>query len=581
MISTSGPRPFKPSSARKERIQLDMSDGESAAELRNFLGTTSFGAKVATKDLDAAYARTRRNVPVKESNKRSLDPEPAAASHKHAVDQDQDSMEDSSDEDELELPISHEIVLSNHARAISGLSLETSGSRLASGGHDGQVALWDFSGMSASHRPFKVLETFESHQIRSIDFNCSNELILVTATNWQPKIITREGENVAEMPRGDPYLREMKNTKGHVGEVTTGAWNPKLQSQCITASADATIRLWDTNNVSKNLQVLVHKPKTAGAGKVKCTTASYAHDGKSIGGAYLDGTISLWATDGPYHRPMGGVVSIAHTKNTETSSLAFSLDGWSLASRGSDCVKLWDRRKFRTPLAVLDNLPNQFSESSIIFSPNNQELLVPTSDSATASVRVLSSKTLVQLQSIAFDSPVIKVLYHSKLNQIVTGHADGNIRVLYSPEKSTRGAKLVLARAPKARHVDDLVTANIDEAAGEVGQDEATILALSSSRARNAARKDPKKSNMPELPGTQRYAERKVVGDVANFRDQDPQKELLKYDEAAKKDPMFFGIYNKNQPVTQFAALEEDNNDGEKEEAQLPANKRFKFTPKK
>lgn len=551
-----------------------MSEGEE--ELRNVLGTTSFGAKASMNNLGAAYTRTKRQLPsIVRHEPSGTSSGSSSPSRKQEV-SGEDSMEDSSDEDELELPITHEIVLSKHSRAVSGLALDTAGSRLVSGGQDGNIALWDFAGMSASCRPFKIISPEESHRICAVEFNCSSELILACSASNQPRILTREGEDMAEMAKGDPYLRDLKGTRGHVAEVTAGAWNPKHKSHCMTASADATIRLWDALNVNKCLQVLVHKPKAAGAGRVKCTAASYSHDGKTIGGAYLDGTLSLWATDGPYHRPMGGVISDAHVKGTETSSLAFSMNGWLLASRGSDCVKLWDRRHFKAPLMQLDSLPNRFSNSDIIFSPNNQELLVPSSDATTAAVKVLSPKTLKLETTIPFTSPVVKLLYHSKLNQIVTGHADGDIRVLYTPEKSTRGAKLVVSKAPKARHVDDLITADIDESAGEIVANDSTSLPFSNNRARNAARKDPRKSNMPEMPGTQRYAERKDIGEVVNFRDQDPQKELLKYDEVSKKDPIFFGVYSKNQPVTLYAAAEENEEDGDGK----PVSKKPKFTPR-
>lgn len=545
-------------------------DDDENVDIANVVGVSAFGVKAATTDLDAAYARTKRNVKID-----TEDALPKRTRKDQASDE--DSIEDSSDEDELAFPTSHEIVLEKHTRVVSGLTIDPSGSRIVSGGHDSQVAFWDFSGMGAIPRPFKILEPFESHQMRSVDFNSTGELLVLAAANWQPKIVDREGADVGEMPRGDPYLRDMKNTRGHVGEVASAAWNPRVASQCITSSADATIRLWDATNANKCLQVLVHKPLKAGAGKVKCTVAKYAADAKTIGGAYVDGTISLWATDGPWHRPMGGVIPNAHEPGTETTDLAFSLNGYSMASRGSDSVKLWDRRNFKSAVATFDHLPNRYQETSLIFSPNNQEILTPTSTGSQASLQVMSSTSLQPLTKIPLDSPAIRVIYHARINQIITSHANGSIHVLYSPEHSTRGAKLVLSRAPKARHIDDLMTADVDESAGEVRPNDAALLGQSSSRIRNMARKDPKRSNMPELPGTSRFAERKVVGEMAKFRDSDPQKELLKYDEAAKKDPRFFGIYQKTQPVPQFADLEDFADEKEKE---TPANKRFKFTPK-
>lgn len=50
---------------------------------------------------------------------------------------------------------------------------------------------------------------------------------------------------------------------------------------------------------------------------------------------------------------------------------------------------------------------------------------------------------------------VVRVLWHSRINQIITGSADGNIGVYYSPNASVRGAKLSVVREPKKRAVDD------------------------------------------------------------------------------------------------------------------------------
>src|SRR6185312_11486916 len=52
-------------------------------------------------------------------------------------------------------------------------------------------------------------------------------------------------------------------------------------------------------------------------------------------------------------------------------------------------------------------------------------------------------------------STVVRVLWHSKINQIITGSADGSVHVFYDPNTSVRGAKLCVSRAPKKRAVDD------------------------------------------------------------------------------------------------------------------------------
>ena len=527
-------------------------------ELRAFLGSNAFGAKTELRDTDAAYARTRREAP-------------EVVKSKHDASED-DSIEDSSD-DEGDYPITHEITLKCHSRPVSGLALDAAANRIVSGSHDSTVAMWDFGGMSAECRPFSILEPFESHQIKSVGYNVSGEAILMTAASWQPKVITRDGEDMGELPRGDPYLRDMKNTRGHVGEVSAGIWSPVHKAQFATSSADSTIRLWDTLNVTKCLQIMVHKSKEAGAGRVKCTTSAFSPDGKTIAGAYADGTISLWNSEGPYHRPMGGSI-LAYDKGSDISGLDLSMDGWSMASRSSDGIKLWDRRKFKEPIASQVDL-RALPESNIVFSPNNQELCTGVIHDDTAYLQLSSAKTLEPLQQLRFDSPVIKVIYNAKINQILTGHANGDIHVLYSPTTSTKGAKLVVAKAPKARHVDDLVTADIDQTAIDTVEDPEEA-AVNRSRSKNSARRDPVLSKMPALPSSKRHTEKEIDPELKSLRDQDPREALLAYDEKAKADPMFFGIYKKTQPVTQFAELEDDVD----QEPETSASKRFKFTPR-
>lgn len=46
---------------------------------------------------------------------------------------------------------------------------------------------------------------------------------------------------------------------------------------------------------------------------------------------------------------------------------------------------------------------------------------------------------------------VVRVLWHPKINQIITGSSNGAIHVLYSPHLSTRGATLSLSRTARVK----------------------------------------------------------------------------------------------------------------------------------
>lgn len=51
---------------------------------------------------------------------------------------------------------------------------------------------------------------------------------------------------------------------------------------------------------------------------------------------------------------------------------------------------------------------------------------------------------------------VVKVLWHPKINQILTGSADGTAHAFYSQETSFKGALLAANRQPRKKAADEL-----------------------------------------------------------------------------------------------------------------------------
>ena len=80
--------------------------------------------------------------------------------------------------------------------------------------------------------------------------------------------------------------------------------------------------------------MIVEKTKERGT-RTKVTTCAYSPDGAYIAGACLDGTLHLWKTSSNFARP-AMTVEGAHTKNTETGSIVFSVDGRFVLTRGGD-----------------------------------------------------------------------------------------------------------------------------------------------------------------------------------------------------------------------------------------------------
>ncbi len=128
----------------------------------------------------------------------------------------------------------------NGQKSVSAIAIDSNGSRLATGGYDFELKLWEFARMDSSLRYFRSLQPCESHQIKGLDFNLAGDGILIISGNSQAKIVDRDGKNVLECVKGDQYIVDMARTKGHVGMLNDGCWHPKIKQNFITCSIDGT-----------------------------------------------------------------------------------------------------------------------------------------------------------------------------------------------------------------------------------------------------------------------------------------------------------------------------------------------------
>ena len=445
--------------------------------------------------------------------------------------------------------------------AVSALALDPSGSRLVSGSYDCDVKFWDFAGMNAALKPFKTIEPVEGHPVHHLEYSLSGESLLVLTSSLQPRLFSREGVQLSEFVRGDVYIRDMRHTKGHVAEVTSGSWHPSNRDEFITASSDSTVRIWDVNNRWEHKTVLVVRGKGTGHQmRTKVTTCAYSPNGKWIGGACTDGTVHIWGTNGPLTRPTATVDG--HVRQSETSGMVFSCDGNYLATRGGDeTVKLWDTRNFKQPIGQITDVDNNHIETNIIYSPDQKYLLTGVScpPDQQSHLLVLSAQSLSPIRRIPIsNSSVIRVLWNSRINQIITSSHNASIHVLYSPHSSLRGAKLIVTRAPKVRHVDDDTAFTTDILEGYSGDQAARLEDGSGERLirkLKAQAKAAQKAMAPEMPSSAVASDpdkdhvKAHIG-LAAMRDEDPREALLKFAEKAKTDPIFTKAYLKNQPKT-------------------------------
>lgn len=169
--------------------------------------------------------------------------------------------------------------------------------------------------MSGSHGPLATKTKIESKWL--LKHNCLQKLLLtkfnktsatgdaflVATGSSQIKVYDRDGKERGVSVAGDMYIRDLRNTKGHISPCTHAQWHPTDRYTGMTSSDDGSIRVWDTWNV---LQKTVIKPQLAKPGRIAVTACAYNHDGGLIGGGMFDGTLQIWDVKGMLRRPQHG-----------------------------------------------------------------------------------------------------------------------------------------------------------------------------------------------------------------------------------------------------------------------------------
>lgn len=481
------------------------------------------------------------------------------------------------------LPLTNEALFPHGSKPVSAITVDSNGNRMAIGGYDYEVKLYDFSGMDASLRSYRTFQPCESHHIKSLSFNLAGDAILIIPGSAQAKIVDREGKNVLECVRGDQYIVDMAKTKGHCGMLNDGCWHPKLNYEFMTCSIDGSVRIWDINDRRKNKRII--KTKNAQGKKTEPNSCAYSRDGNYVVCGCEDGSIQLFDHRKQFINPslLGRVCHMSGG----ISCVEFSFDGQTLASRAmDDTLKTWDLRNLKQCLASFGELYNRFPMTNCQFSPSDKLIITGTSTRPgvqNGKLIVFEREGLKKIDELIIsESSVIRTLWHPKINQIFLTTGNGMAKAFYDMEKSLKGLTLCAMKPIKRKTMGTFaIEPQVFNPHALPMYKQERARKLSSIRAKE--RKDPVKSHRPELPLTgstgaggrlashgstlSSYIVRNIALQKVSQVKEDPREALLKHAEAAEKDPYWIApAYKKTQPEPIFQPIADEKDKNEEDE---------------
>ena len=214
----------------------------------------------------------------------------SAASGPRVDDEDQDDEDEAEDEysdddsdDPLGLPMALSISLQGHTKRTSALAVDQAGSRCCTGSYDNSAKFWDFNGMNQSLKAFREIEPWEGHQVRAACYAPTGGYLLIACHKPEASIHDRDGKKLSHFAKGDPYVCDMIHTKGHIGPINAAHWHPTDMSKIITCAGDGSVRLWDSEIMEKQVEVIKVRNARGVSGKsVMVSTCNFSDDGKSL-----------------------------------------------------------------------------------------------------------------------------------------------------------------------------------------------------------------------------------------------------------------------------------------------------------
>ncbi|CAF1143923.1 unnamed protein product, partial [Didymodactylos carnosus] len=108
---------------------------------------------------------------------------------------DSSSSSDSDNEEEDDIPVfptSSSVLIQHGTKSLSCLTTDLNGTRMITGGYDGDMEMFDFGSMDSSFKPFRTIQPCQGKVLKSIEYSSNADMILIVSGDCQAKVVNRE-----------------------------------------------------------------------------------------------------------------------------------------------------------------------------------------------------------------------------------------------------------------------------------------------------------------------------------------------------------------------------------------------------